>query len=318
MATCSHAQNAAGAERERATEVGLTVEDCTEPFESALRRILRIELGDLLDEGLPSAERERDWLEIRCRGQAADVLARSRRGDQVVENNQRLDAFPGDAAPRAAALAAIEALGAIGLSLSERIEARHVQGEPLGTRAATPRAKAPSPAGERLGWTQVGIAGTTRLFLAKPGLLAWGGRVEVVRRLGLPAALGIDIEGAWARRQVALGELTARLLSTGLWAAVSSGGSAFSGSLGVGGRLGLSELAGAPGSREVRGHRVVRGWAGPMLVARIDVATGALAAAAALESGFAAAGAEGLSGASSALVVRGGWLALSLSFGIRL
>jgi hypothetical protein len=55
-----------------------------------------------------------------------------------------------------------------------------------------------------------------------------------------------------------------------------------------------------------------------MLVARIDAGTSALAASAALESGFAATGAEGLSGASSALVVRGGWLALSLNLGIRL
>jgi hypothetical protein len=320
MAACSHAQSAAGAERERerAPEVGLTVEDCAEPFESALRRILRIELGELLDEGGPSANSDRDWLEIRCRGQAADVRARSRRGDQVVDNNQRLDAFPGDAAPRAAALAAIEALGAIGPSLSERIEARHTRGKPLERRAETQRAKAPGVDRERREWTQVGIAATTRLFLSKPGLLAWGGRVEVVRRLSLPLALGIDIEGAWARRGVDLGELSARLLSSGLWTGVSRGDSVFSGSLGVGGRLGLTELAGAPGNSEVRGHRVVRGWVGPMLVGRIDAGTGALVAAAALESGFAAAGAEGLSGASSALVVRGGWLALSLAFGIRL
>lgn len=315
MAACGHARSAAGAERERTPEVGLTVEDCSEPFESALRRILRIELGDLLDEGRPSAER--DWLEIRCRGQAADIRARSRRGDQIVENNQGLDAFPGDAAPRAAALAAIEALGAIGPSLSERIEARQ-GGERLAPRSARQRTSAPSPVGERPGWTQFGIAGTTRLFLAKPGLLAWGGRVEAVRRLSLPVTLGIDLEGAWARRRVDLGELTARLLSSALWAAVSRGGSAFSGSLGVGGRLGLSELAGTPGSSDVRGHRVVRGWAGPMLVARIDAGAGALAAAAALETGFASAGAEGLSGSDSALVVRGGWLSLSLNFGIRL
>jgi hypothetical protein len=317
------------AEPAREGKIALQVSDCPEAFEASLRSILVIELGGLLDEGRAAATADGESIAIACEVETARIAARSSRGG-VVHNDVRFDAFPGDAAPRAVGLAALEALRAVDPTLAERIVAQRSKGapperatEPPPPARAEPPAKrhepdrSPVPSVAPRGFTRVVAGGVARWFLGEPRTLAAGGRLELSRRFASPWDAGFDLDGAFSRRRVELGAVEARLLSTAAWFGARAGGAAWSLTGAVGGRLGLALLSGDPSASTARGHRITRAWGGPTLALRTDGAVGPLALALVLEGGLMAAGAEGLAGGASAIGITTGWASASANLGIR-
>jgi hypothetical protein len=139
--------------------------------------------------------------------------------------------------------------------------------------------------------------------------------VELGLRFPVRWDLGLDVEGVLARRSVELGAVEARLLSTAAWLGARMGSGAWSLTAALGGRIGLAALRGSPDAA-TRGQRVMRPWAGPVLVARGDGAADPVAFAVMVEGGYAASGAEGLAGGARALGVSSGWVAASASVGV--
>jgi hypothetical protein len=322
------AQTARASEGETHGEIALEVRACPETFDASLRRILAIELGGLLEERRVGASAT-ESLEIACEAELARIVARG--AHEVVHNDVRFDAFPGDAAPRAVALAALEALRAVDPTLAERIVARRSEARsaeratPLpaadarrAPRGAVPsRASMPAPAVASRGFTRVLAGGAARLFFAEPRTFSAGGRVELGARFRSPWDAGVDVDGTFARRRVGLGTVDARALSSAAWFGVRAGGVAWSVTGAVGGRLGLALLTGAPIRTGARGHRIVRPWGGPTLAMRTDGAIGLFALALVVEGGLAVAGAEGLSGGAPVIALASGWAAASANVGIR-
>jgi hypothetical protein len=315
------------AESAREGQIVLSVNACARPFEASLREILVIELGDLLERDgvMPAAEGES--IEITCEANTARIVGRGARGE-VVHHDLRLDTFPGDAAPRAVALAALEALRAVDPTLAERMEARRATAAPSArvTPAPAPPKRAPrkrsTPAvrasdSAPAGFTRLLAGGVARWFVGEPRTLTAGGRLELSRRFTSPWDAGFDLDGTFARRTVDLGVVEARLLAAAAWVGVRAGSSAWSATGGIGARVGLALLKGAPRNAESRGHKSTRPWGGPTLVLRTDAAAGALSLALAIEGGLVAAGAEGLSGGDAAIGFTDGWASASVNAGIR-
>jgi hypothetical protein len=327
LVTFALAAPSRAAEPARDGKIALVVSQCASAFETSLREILLIELGDLLARGGVVDETAGESLEITCDVNAAKIMGRGA-GGEVVHHDLRLDTFPGDAAPRAVALAALEALRAVDPTLAERMEARRAAATPsppppaptpAPARAPRPRAKPPlrSSGGAPGGFTRLLAGGVARWFLGEPRTMVFGGRLELSRRFASSWDAGFDIDGTFARRTVELGVVEARLVSAAAWVGVRAGSNAWSATGGVGARFGVALLEGAPRDPEHRGHRSTRPFGGPTLVLRTDAAAGALALALALEGGLAAAGAEGLSAGRPAIGFTDGWVSVSASAGIR-
>src|ERR1035438_6996654 len=101
--------------------VELEVEGCPTVPTAAVRRVLGIEIGDLLLEPSTGEVQDVDRLIIRCAGNFAAVEATGISGGAATERILRLDDFPGDAAPRALALLGVELLAARSAAVRERI-----------------------------------------------------------------------------------------------------------------------------------------------------------------------------------------------------
>jgi hypothetical protein len=318
-------------------KVALRVSSCSQRFETALRRMLAIELGNLLADARPENASTRETIEIACEAESAKISARSVAGDQVAHNDLRFDAFPSDAAPRAVALAALEALRAVDPTLTERLAAQRAEAQtstapsapsrksPIkagATAAATekiaPAEKtAPLPASTERPVTRLTVGGGVRHFVSAPATTLLGVRLELSRRFSAPFDAGLDLDGAMNRQQVKLGTVEARLLSTGAWLAARAGRADWSASAGLGGRAGLVQLWGAP-NLDARGHRVLRPLVGALVLLRADGALGPVALAVAGEAGYALAGAQGLASGAPALRLDGIWLAVSANAGFYL
>jgi hypothetical protein len=337
---------ALGADLEHQPKVAVRVRACSEPFETALRRILAIELGNLLDDARAENAASLELIEIACSAEKAQISARSVAGDQVAQNDLRFDAFPSDAAPRAVALAAVEALRAVDPTLTERLAAQRAEAQasaapsvaasapstsPPVKAAARPAAKStpdengtaaektasgPAPAARSV--TRITLGVGARHFVVGPATTLLGARLELSRHFSAPWGVGLDLDGAMSGRQrVTLGTVQARLLSSAAWLAARAGSADWSTSAGLGVRVGLVNLEGAP-DLEARGHRVLRPLAGALLVIRADGAVGAVAFGIAGEGGYALAGAQGLAGGAPALRLDGFWVAVSVNAGLRL
>lgn len=327
-----------GAELEHHPKVALRVSSCSEPFETALRRMLAIELGELLEDARPDNASSRETIEIACEADEAKISARSVAGDQVERNDLRFDAFPSDAAPRAVALAALEALRAVDPTLTERLAAQRAQAQANGAPSvalSAPSTHAPAKAATRPAtrvraentatsqpaiaprpFTRLTLGAGARHFVAAPTTTLLGLRLELSRRFSAPWDVGLDLDGAISRRQVTLGTVEARLLSTAAWLGARAGAADWSATAGLGARVGLMSLEGAP-DLEARGHRVLRPLAGALLVVRGDGAMGPVALAIAGEGGYALVGAQGLAARAPALQLDGFWLAISANAGLR-
>jgi hypothetical protein len=309
-------------------KVELRVVACEPAFEAELRRILRLELGELLDEGTAGETREQQQLEVRCEPELARVSARDARRAQQADNDLRFDAFPTDAAPRAVALAAVEALRAVDPTLAARIEAQRTAAAaakaraapPLPTPSAEPVASPPvaaaHPAPARA-WTRALLGAVVRHFASEPQTTVWGVRAELSRHASVPLDYGFDLEGAFSERGVELGAIDVRLFSVAAWIGGRAGRGDWSFTGGAGGRAGIANFEGSSPDPTVEASDASRLWAGPLAFARGDGAFGAFSLAIALEAGWAVAGAEGLSQGVPVVGAGGAWLALSLSPGIR-
>lgn len=330
-----------GADLEDQPKVMVRVSSCSQPFESALRHMLAIELGNLLADARTENAANLETIEIACVAEKAQIVARGVAADQVAHNDLRFDAFPSDAAPRAVALAALEALRAVDPTLTERIAAQRAEAQasaaptaPASTAPAKPPSKASSrPAraetsapDERLPpsqpstprpATRITIGGGARHFVSAPATTLLGVRLELSRRFSAPLDGGLDLDGAMHREQVPLGTVEARLLSSAAWLAARADSGDWSASAGLGGRAGLVQLAGTP-NRDARGDRVLRPLFGALLMLRADGAVGSLALALVGEGGYALAGAQGLTSGAPALRLDGVWLAISANAGLRL
>lgn len=322
---CSVAPGSAAPDPGHEGKVSLAVEACPEPFEASMRAILRIELGELLDEnGSPRASNQ-ESIGVTCELEVARISARSADGLQEVQNDLPFDAFPGDAAPRAVALAALEALRAVDPTLATRIEDQRKKAagsevprpQPSARPPASRGADVPATAVASRAETRLALGGVVRLFPAGPRTTAVGARVELGFRFAAPWDLAFDIEGALARQNASSGAVEARLLSTAAWFGARAGSSEWSVTAGLGGRFGLAWLRGTPDEATTRGHDVTRPWAGPMLVLRGDGAADRFAFSLMVEGGFAVVGAEGLADGAPALGIDGGWVAASASAGVR-
>jgi hypothetical protein len=275
----------------------LDVAACPEVPEPAIRRIIGIEIGDLLLEAGAATPADADRLSVRCAGgEAAWLQARGAAGDPV-DRTIRLTDFPGDAAPRALALAGIEMLAALSPAVRERLQTR---------QAAAPPASETAPAGGRIA---VSASAVRRDFIGANGFGGWGGRVGVERPVGARWLASGDLELDGGGVTIALGDATAWLVSLGGFWGVNAIGAHVAGSLSLGARAGLARLDGMPaGGSGAVGASALRPWWGPAIAARGVLGRGALGAVLSLEAGFTARGAEALAGGATVLAVKGAWL----------
>jgi hypothetical protein len=299
----------------------LEVKACPKLSTESVRRILGIEVGDLLLAESGGAPTQGDRLTIRCSGSFAWVEASGQEGSAPAEQVVSLDDLPGDAAPRALALAGLELLATLSSAVRARMASKHEAPPPLAIAVvATPEPGAASTAPTAsTRETRIGLAGTWQLFPAEHGPSAWGGQVYVRSTVGDAWLLSADAEVAGARNQVpSLGETGALLLSCGAWFGLRGGGGRLGASLGLGGRLGAVRLSGdSADSARVTGATVWHPWGGPMATAGILGRAGRLALSLRAELGYSLVEANGLAGGATAIAIRGSWVAIMLGGDIR-
>ena len=293
--------------------VVLEIEACPGVSARAIRHILSVEIGDLLvdeKQGVPPAS---DRLTIRCAGNAAWVEASGHAGSNPVDRTFRLDDFPGDAAPRALALAGIELLASLSPAVRARTQAKH--------EVASPRPPAPTAVGEtvpraRPTSLRIGLAGSWRTFFVGNGISAWGGQAQLGWDLGARWHLGADLDVAGAQRNLQLGETSATVFSGSAAFGLRGERNNFAGMLGLGARIGMARLAGSTSEPNVSATSVIRPWGGPVASAGLVGAFGAFALTLTAEAGYSVFTAEGLSDGATVLAVGGAWAAISLGAAI--
>ena len=290
--------------------VALDTAACPAISEAAIRRIVGIEIGDLLAAPGEAAASGGNRLAMFCDGTAARLEARRPGSDPPVARVLRLAEFPGDAAPRALALAGVEMLAALDPAVRERIHIRQSPAAP--STPSLPPPSAPSPAARADGsLTAVGIAisAVRRDFLGAGNVGGWGARVDVDRGLGDLFVLDASVEVTGSRTTVTLGEASALLVSAGAFGGLRTAGARVAGSLSLGARFGAASLDGTPaGGSGATGGSALRPWWGPALAARGWLRAGAVGLLATLEAGLTARGAQGLADGATVLAIDGGWL----------
>jgi hypothetical protein len=285
--------------------VVLTITGCPAGAEPAIRRMVGLEIGDLLAQ----AGEEADRLTLVCTGDRALVEASGPGRPWQFDRDLRLSEFPADAVPRVLALAGVEMLAALSPAVRRRVGAGAGAREPEEPPVARDPAVPPAwRADASLVW---------RGFPGDNGLSLWGGRGRVGREMGERLSLGVDLEAASGSRSVDLGQVRGVLVSAGGFLGVHAGGRDLFTELALGGRIGIAHLAGDPGATNV-GDRVSRVWGGPALSLRLWAGRGRLALVFCGESGVALRGAEGLAGGAAAARVGSLWASLALGVGIRL
>ena len=294
--------SALGAARAATGGVVLDVARCPEVSEPAIRRIVGIEIGDLLADPAAAAPVEPDRLTVRCQSGDARLEALGFGQPAPIERALRLTDFPGDAAPRAIALAGIEMLASMSPAVRERLRSR----PPPGTAVSTSIAGGPTPGRSKL---RIAVSAVRREFLSDAGLGAWGGRLDVDRDFGARWLLTGDLEAAFGRAAASLGDTSGLLISLGGFWGLHGGGRRVAGSLSLGGRVGLARLVGTPaGGSSALGASALRPWWGPALSLRGALGGGPVALLASVEAGITVRGADGLAGATTVLAVSGAWL----------
>ncbi len=291
----------------------LEIKACPKVPTESVRRILSIEIGDLLLAAADGMRAESDRLTIRCAGDFAWVQAAGQAGSASFEQIVSLDEFPGDAAPRALALAGLELLATLSSTVRARMASKHNASPPLTTSVVGTSETGPASAGSTRE-THIGLAGTWRWFPAAHGPSAWGGQVQARSMVGRMWQLAADAEVAGARNQVAsIGETSALLLSCAASASVHGGRGTIRTTLGLGGRFGFARLAGdSADPANITGATVWHPWGGPMVTAGALGRFGRFALGLSAEVGRSLSEANGLAGGVTAIAVRGSWVALSL------
>jgi len=309
----------------------LEIMECPKALTEGVRRFISIEVGDLLygeTEGVPSGS---DTLTIRCVRNFAWLEAAGVSENTPLEKLLHLDDFPGDAAPRAVALASLELMAARSSIVRERIDAsRNSTPAPTAPPRATPprapaitsgvvapqpRVKPSVPVRE----IRIGLGVSLRDFPAKHGVSLLGGQVQASTKLGPMWQIAANAEVASGKNKVSLGETSATLLSCGASFGVRSGGTAFGASLGLGARIGAVRLSGASVDPvSVSAASRWRPWGGPMAVAGLFSGFGRFGITLAAELGQSLLKPEGQADGVTAISLRGPWAAFSLGASIRL
>jgi len=295
--------------------VALDVSACPDVPASAVRRIVAIEIGDLLVGPNETVSGDTDRVVIACTGSLAQVRADGPGRPSALERALALDDFPGDAAPRALALAAIEILAVLSPDVRERIEARQ---RPRTTAPAQPVVNAPaSPAPTpRRAMFAVVASAVYRTFFTSHPIAAWGGRLGFRYDLGAPWEIGADGEVANASTSGTLGSISSTLASGAAFLGVRGGGPHLTGGLGLGGRAGIARFEGHPG-QGVIGEHASHPWGGPMLAAGARASVGHVGLELAAELGFDLGKANGTEENRTVVTIGGPWLALSAGIGFR-
>jgi len=280
---------------------------CLSVSMSELRRLVALELGDLLapDPALaprvpnqtPSPTRNEVALAVTCAGDQATLRAHTADGARALQRAIDLGDFSEGAAPRGLALAGIELLATLDASVRERV----------GESRPPPAALSPSTV------HSMALVGVRRQFMGAAGLGAWGGRVDGLRdrgRLRLHADLEVAATG---RTSTSLGQARALLGSVGAFAGARFAPSAhLNWSVTAGARFGVARLEGVPDAQnDAVGSAAWRPWGGPALSARGTVGGPRLAAVVSLEVGYTALGAEALAATTTVLALRGPWLTIA-------
>ena len=288
----------------------LETDACPPAVETEVRRILSVETGPLLLDVGQAVPPDGDHVRITCREQGATIEARGAASGDPVSRVLRLDAFPGDAEPRALALAAIEVLAALNRQRAAATQ-EHPSGPAPARAAPVTRADAPSTiarAAPPVYQPSFGISLSLvrRVFLVSHGLSLWGGAIDVHHNVGSRWALGLDLEVGSIDDTPAdpLGHAHGVVTSAAAFFGVRRDGSRLSGTLAIGGRLGVASLSGSPSSIAT-GTTVLRPWSGPALAAYGALGQRRFQLRVNVEIGVALLGAEGLAGETSALAIRG-------------
>jgi len=296
----------------------VVIEKCAEALATAVRRHVALELREQsLGDGL-SAPATGDRISIVCeRGVAWISVRGSEEGDEMARN-VALGSFPADAAPRAVALAAIEALAAL---TRKRAAAKPAAAETKRRPAPVPVVAAAAPVASVpivRPATVLALSGAWRTFFTDAGLSLWGVALDLDRDIGRRFALGLDLEIAGGgRSQLPFGETTALAGSARASFGVRGRWRALHGVAALGGRLGVARLVGTPpaGSDTVTGDEAVQPWGGPVLALGLLGAYRRIGLRVAAELGYAAFGAEGLAERTVVVAMGGPWINVALGVG---
>lgn len=304
---------------ERAADNGrftLEISNCPTISGESIRRILSIEIGDLLVGADEATHEAHDTLTIRCGSDSAWIEASGREGATSFDQLLRLADFPGDAAPRALALAGLELLAAQSSSVRARMTGKTVPPPPA---PVVPAPVAPAtPVAQPTRETHVTFAGTWRRFLTDQGASTWGGQVQVRSGFGEAWHWTVDADFTNGHNQAAgLGKTSALLLSSGASVGVQGGG-ALAASVGVGCRFGALRMSGGSlDDMKVTGLTVWRPWGGPMATLGAVGRVGRLVVTLNAEIGRSLFEVDGLADRAAAITVGGTWLAVMLGGGFR-
>jgi hypothetical protein len=288
--------------------VVLFVADCRPGVDIEIRRIVGLELGDLLARSGGASSSDR--LDVTCADASARLQASGPDRPSPVDRMLRLADFPADAVPRALALAGLEMLAALSPAVRRRVDASADSTKEIPPAPVLPSVR---PADWR-----ADVSLLWQGFLGDQGLSLWGGRASVGRRLGSSLNLSLDLEAARGARTVSLGRADATSGGAGAFLGIPAGTREVFAEIALGGRVGLVQLSGEPSQANVIGEQVLRVWGGPALSFRLWAGHGRVALVFCGESGLAILGADGVAGDVIAVRARGFWVSLALGMGIRL
>jgi hypothetical protein len=297
--------------------VQLEVVGCPAVPTAVARRVLSVEIGDLLLDASAGEADDAERLTIRCAGNFASVEAHGPSGEPPAERILPFDDFPGDAAPRALALLGVELLAARSAAVRERILRRQPGAAPaIETLGSPPSAGSSGPAHHEL---RIGAAGVWRTFVQQAGASAFGGRIEaslIALELGI---VSVDAEISTGSQEVDnIGRTTALLISSGATFGLLAERRGWSATVGLGGRIGLVRESGSSADpTRVNGATFIRPWGGPMLNAHLSATLGRLALTMAGEAGWSLSSIDEVVAGATAIAVRGPWVAVSLGADLR-
>ncbi len=311
--------------------VVLDMSACPPDTATAVLRILAIEIGDVLVEPRQPVSSNDDRLSYACDGNLIRITADGSRPAARFERTLSLSDFPADAAPRALALAGIEAIATLSPTVRRHIQAR---ARPIAKAKALPSATstvetppppvvvlydAPSPPATPDSSSTITLSAIWRRFPTAQGISAWGGRVAVDRPIGMRFNLALDLDVVAGDRQLPAGEVAGVLISGGASFGLRGQWPHVAYNLAVGARGGVARLVGHPrDAASVAGSSAILPWAGPMLSGRILAGRGRLFAGATMEIGMAFLEAKGTANGDTVMAIRGVWVSLGLGAGIRL
>jgi hypothetical protein len=297
------------------------IKSCPTVPAQSVRRILGIEVGDLLLAEGEALTKAPDRLSIRCVGHFARIEAAGPSVTTPYEQVVDLEAFPEDAAARALALAGLELLSAMNVAVRARLGTQPPSPTPpVAVPALSPPPKAAQAPAPVLRDTRLGLVGTWRTFLPDRGASLWGGKVEASTMLAALWMLAADVEVAGGRDHLpGLGDVDALSFSSALSFGARFSRRTLGGSLGVGGRFGLIRLAGkSANATAVSASSGQHPWGGPVATACAWSRFGRFSLMLSAEAGYSFLAFDGLAGDKTAVSVGGPWIGIGLGGGFHL